>query len=553
MYFHTIKKRIFAAAMILAMPICSSCVKNSTAGNTVVQAQAMTLDQMPSDLYRSYYEIFPYSYADSNHDGIGDLNGITKTLDYINDGDPATDTDLGLTGIWLTPIMPSPTYHKYDAKDYMNIDPQFGTLDDFDALMTAAHQRGINVIIDLVINHTSVEHPWFQQAAAYLRQLGDGEPSAADCPYFDYYHFSREQKNDYHQLSGTNWYYDSHFWEGMPDLNLDSDAVWNEITAVTSFWLSHKVDGFRLDAAKEYYSGNDEANIKALTRLNTIVKNQKKDAYIVAEVWADRAVYAPYYASGINSVFDFAFAGDDGNIARLLKQSITASQYGGALMSEESMYASYNADYINAPFYTNHDMARSAGYYTGDNAMNMVKFAHALNLLQGGASFTYYGDEIGMKGAGIDENKRAPMNWGDGTYSDLTCKGAEAMDQNIDMIYGTLADQMQDDSSIYHFYCSAVKMRNLFPQIARGTTDIVSQDNENVCLMTKETEEDGSISIAFNPTSEVQKLSTDAVKETLPDDSDLTKAAYILTASQEDIKLNQGELELPAYSVVVYK
>lgn len=542
--------KLLTVLTVITLPIGASCSRYS---NKTVQAAEMSLSVMPTDQYRSYYEIFPYSYADSNQDGIGDLNGITQTLDYINDGDPATDTDLGLTGIWLTPIMPSPTYHKYDAKDYMSIDPQFGTIEDFDALVTAAHQRGIKIILDLVINHTSVEHPWFQQAAAYLRQLGDGEPSAADCPYFNYYNFSRQQKTDYHQLQGTNWYYDSHFWEGMPDLNLDNDAVWNELDQITSFWLDHQVDGFRLDAAKEYYSGNDDANIKALTRLNTMVKQKKPDAYMVGEVWAESSLYAKYYSSGIDSFFDFDFAKPNGNIANLLKSSMNASEYGQALTAEEALYASYNPNYINAPFYANHDMDRSASYYSGDHAEDMTKFALALNLLQGGASFTYYGDEIGMEGSGIDENKRAPMNWGAGSYEPLTCKGAEAMDPNIDMIYGTLSDQMKDEQSIYSFYKSAVRMRNLFPQIARGKTEIVEQDNDNACVMIKQTDQDGSILIAFNATASEQKIPAKTISAKLAKGADLGEAAYILSTSESQIKILKGNLVLPPYSIVIYK
>lgn len=537
--------------MVIALPLCTAC-SSQTVSSNVVKAEALTISSMPSDAYRSYYEIFPYSYADSNGDGIGDLNGITKTLDYINDGDPSTDTDIGYTGIWLTPIMPSNTYHKYDVKDYMNIDPQFGTMADFDNLVTESHDRGIRVIIDLVLNHTSIDHPWFQQAAAYLRSIGDKEPVLSECPYLDYYNFSKENKDGYHLLSGTQWYYESRFWEGMPDLNLDSDAVWQEIDTITSFWLSHQVDGFRLDAAKEYYTGDDTKNIAALTRLNTMVKAKKNDAYIVAEVWMNRDSYAKYYASGIDSMFDFAFANNDGNTASLVKGSITAAQYDSALVSEEKQYASYNANYINAPFYTNHDMGRSAGYYAGDAAEAMTKFAGAMNLLQGGASFTYYGEEIGMKGAGKDENKRAPMNWGDGEYGDLTCKGPADMDANISMPYGTLAEQADDSNSIYQYYRNAVRIRNAFPQIARGKTQVITQDNDYVGVLTKETD-DGKICIVYNASSEAQQVSLSALKQAVNDSMDVKKAAAVLKTSEEDITVDAEQMTLPAYSIVIYQ
>lgn len=126
-------------------------------------------EQIIDDNYRTWYEVFVYSFFDSDGDGIGDLNGLTEKLDYINDGDPATDTDLGCNGIWLMPVMPSTTYHKYDVTDYCDIDPEYGTMDDFKNLIAACHERGINVIIDLVMNHTSSQHEWFKTAADYLK------------------------------------------------------------------------------------------------------------------------------------------------------------------------------------------------------------------------------------------------------------------------------------------------------------------------------------------------------------------------------------------------
>lgn len=144
------------------------------------------------DNYRTYYEVFVYSFFDGNGDGIGDLKGLIDKLDYINDGDPQTTSDLGCNGIWLMPIMPSPSYHKYDVTDYCEIDPAYGTMEDFETLIAECDKRGIKVIIDFVINHSSSEHPWFKEACSYLAALGDGEPSLEECPYVDYYHFTKE-------------------------------------------------------------------------------------------------------------------------------------------------------------------------------------------------------------------------------------------------------------------------------------------------------------------------------------------------------------------------
>ena len=161
--------------------------------------------QMIDDNYRTYYEVFVYSFCDSDGDGIGDLQGLISRLDYINDGDDATDTDLGCNGIWLMPVNPSPTYHKYDVADYYAIDEAYGTLEDFQELLSECDRRGIKVIMDLVLNHSSSQNPWFQDACAYLKGLGGAQPDTAECPYFDYYHFSKEQGGGWYQVEGTDW------------------------------------------------------------------------------------------------------------------------------------------------------------------------------------------------------------------------------------------------------------------------------------------------------------------------------------------------------------
>ena len=237
--------------------------------------KAADISKVPDDNYRTWYEVFVYSFYDSNDDGVGDLQGLTEKLDYINDGDSRTDTDLGCNGIWLMPVMPAASYHKYDVTDYCDIDSEYGTLADFKTLVEECHKRGINVIIDLVMNHSSSQHEWFQTAASYLKELPEGElPDTGVCPEVDYYLFSREQKEGFHRLEGTDWYYESRFWSEMPDLNLGNEAVRAEFEKIAEFWLELGVDGFRLDAAKEYYSGSVEANAEVLSWFTDMVKEK---------------------------------------------------------------------------------------------------------------------------------------------------------------------------------------------------------------------------------------------------------------------------------------
>src|SRR5919109_147792 len=165
-----------------------------------------------------FYEIFVRSFYDSDGDGIGDFNGITSKLDYLNDGDPNTTTDLGITGLWLMPIHPSPSYHGYDVTDYYDVNPEYGTLDDFKSLIDEAHQRGIRITIDLVLNHTSSKHPWFEQA------------QDTTSPYRQWYVWSATPLGGqyWHYGSGQEYYY-ARFGVGLPDLNYANPEVVKEM------------------------------------------------------------------------------------------------------------------------------------------------------------------------------------------------------------------------------------------------------------------------------------------------------------------------------------
>ena len=242
---------------------------------------------------RTTYEVFVYSFCDSNGDGIGDLPGLLSRLDYINDGDPAGGQDLGMTGLWLMPVFPSNTYHKYDVTDFAGIDPAYGTLEDMDALLAACHERGMTVILDLPVNHTSTAHPWFQEAARYLRSLPPGQEAVKEeCPYVWYYQFAREQYDGYVPLPDSEWYYEARFWSEMPDLNLTTGEVRQELKKVIDFWLDRGVDGFRLDAVTSYYTDNPEAGIDFTRWITETAKKKNPSAYIVGEAWADQNTYA---------------------------------------------------------------------------------------------------------------------------------------------------------------------------------------------------------------------------------------------------------------------
>lgn len=342
-----------------------------------------------------YYQIFVHSFADGDGDGVGDLRGIVQRLDYL--------VDLGVTGIWLTPIHPSPTYHKYDVTDYYAIDPEYGTLEDFRVLLEQAHARGIKVLMDLVLNHTSSQHPWFLAAK--------DDPAS---PYRDYYIWAGPttqvtrrgpwNQQVWHQ-TGDSYYYGL-FWGEMPSLNWANPDVRKEFKAVAEFWLNEGVDGFRLDAAKHLFEHDPtQRAVDWWLEFSEHVRSLKPDVYLVGEVWDSPHVVAPYYAA-----FDSAFNFD------LASKIIPVVRFGldtGLVTAVLDSYARYNQYAqgwaIDAPFLSNHDQDRVMSQLFGD--WNQAKVAAAILLTLPGNPFIYAGEEIGMQGKGSDESRREPFKW----------------------------------------------------------------------------------------------------------------------------------------------
>lgn len=520
--------------------------------NRAVSVQWTDLEPVViDDHYRNYYEIFVYSFSDSDGDGIGDLQGVIEKLDYLNDADPKTTEDLGITGIWLMPIMPSDTYHKYDVKDYREIDESYGTLEDFEQLLSECHNRGINVIIDFVFNHTSSKHEWFIKACDYLKNLpSDKTPDVSECPYFDYYHFTKESQGGYAKLEGTDWYYEARFYSEMPDLNLESEAVRKEIEDIAAFWIDLGVDGFRLDAVKEFETGNTQANTEILRWFNAYTKSLRPDFYLVCECWTEESTYSKYYDSQVDSMFDFQFADKNGLISNAVNGTIQALSLAETLVAEQETFAAHNPNYINAPFYSNHDMGRSAGYYKGENSLYQTKMGHAVNLLTTGNAFLYYGEELGMKGSGKDENKRAPMYWSkDPTQSNM-CKGPENMDA-FAMKYDSLEEQKEDESSIYTYIRHVLQVRNHYPAIARGKTELIEDLSGETCCALSKTYDEEKLILLYNFGSEKTQidLSDHSFFEAQVTSADLTILADLST--NENAVYDNGTLTIPAYSVTI--
>lgn len=468
-------KKILSLA--LAAIIAVSCVSLAGCTSTYTDPTDSLQTSASTDKYRNYYEIFVGSFCDSDGDGIGDIQGIISKLDYLNDGDPDTDTDLGIDGIWLTPIMPSQSYHKYDVTDYFDIDENFGTLDDFDELVKKCHKRGINVVIDMVLNHCSKFMPLFEDACeqALEGNLDD------DAKYFEIAHYDSDPGSSYTSI-GNGYYYESNFSSYMPEWNLSADCTREYFLDIANFWLEdHNVDGFRLDACK-YYDSSDTKADEFLSWYYDAVAQIDPDIYMVGEYWTGNSEIEDLYSTGIDSLFAFGFSGSTGAFVTSLRNQ-SASGLLTRIKKYESATHEENGDCINAYFLSNHDQMRSANYLKGTGESG-TKMAAALYMLLPGNSFIYYGEEIGMtqdSDEDADEYKREPMIWDDENLPDIYVNGVTTSDES-QAPYGGVEQQQDDEYSLLNFYKRVIKIKNQNPEIARGTIKkVLVFDDDAVC------------------------------------------------------------------------
>ena len=499
-------------------------------------AEIAKLGASPDDNYRTFYEIFVYSFCDSDGDGIGDLQGVISKLDYLQ--------ELGVNGIWFMPIHPSQSYHKYDVRNYYEIDPQYGTMADFEALMAECQKRDIHVITDLVLNHTGNDHEWFTTACDYLKSLPAGaEPDAGECKYVDYYSFSRQSATGWHQIEGTEWYYEGMFSPHMPDLKLENEQVRADIRDIMQFWFDKGVAGFRLDAAKEFYSGAVSKNVEVLNWIQTTATELKPDAYLVAEVWEGFASITKYYDSQITSIFNFAFGDASGKLIQVLRGAgnpATVSTFATALEKADTAYLGANPNYIDAPFLSNHDVGRIAGFCSYDPLK--TKLAGAMNLFMSGSAFIYYGEEIGMLGSGNDPSKRAPFFWNDARDNGTTDPPPECVLPE-EYPFGSLESQRADDNSLYNYYRQAVAIRQAIPAISHGRSTCETALNVGCVSAFRKTWNEEQAIILMN-------IAPDAAQADLSAYGDWTLAAT-LSADGSEIVLNGTTLELPPFGTAV--
>lgn len=441
-----------------------------------------------------FYEIFVRSFYDSNGDGIGDFNGIIEKLDYLNDGDPTTTTDLGVTGIWLMPIFPSPSYHGYDVTDYYNVNPQYGTMEDFKKLLEETHKRGIRVIIDLVINHTSDQHPWFKEAKK--------DPKSK---YRDWYIWSetdpgyRGPWNERVWHPSTTGYYYGIFESFMPDLNYSNPKVTKEMNKIVAFWLNDVgVDGFRLDAAKHLIEDgatqqNTDATHEWFTGFRPAYKEVNPEAITVGEFFGDSYSTLAEYTSGDQLDLAFNF-----NLAEAFIGSANRGQAAYTVDAiEYSLKAMPNAQF--SPFITNHDQDRAMSQLYGET--DKAKIAAALLLTSPGVPFIYYGEEIGMVGKKPDENIRRPMQWS--AEKNAGFSGNRPWRQpDAGYVEVNVAAQADDPDSLLSLYRTLIQIRNEHPALRTGNIAFPATGRSSVFASLRVTDSE-TILVLINLSDEV--------------------------------------------------
>jgi glycosidase len=412
-----------------------------------------------------YYEIFVRSFADTDSDGIGDLRGVTEKLDYLH--------ALGVSGIWLMPIHPSPSYHGYDVENYKTVNPQYGAMSDFDALITKANQLGIKVVLDFVVNHTSKTHPWFTQAcgntASPYRNFFlfapattvQTEISAGHVPSVTTY-------NDYewHNVENgtTDYKYYGIFSSWMPDINPESTAAMDSIYSAAKFWLDKGVAGFRLDAAKHIYQvEKSQQNIDFWRAFHNTLKTYKPDVYLVGEVLDGDHNNVAYFYQGLPALFNFP---NWYNLEWALNNA-TGCYYPRDVDDCLKAFAAYNSGYLNVPKLSNHDEDRTMSMLGDDVAK--AKVAAAVLLTLPGQPYIYYGEEIGMRGmkTGGDENVREPFLWA-AKSSDTWRTTWRTPQYNTEATVLPLARQQADENSLYSTYAEFIRLRNTYPALAEG-------------------------------------------------------------------------------------
>lgn len=386
-----------------------------------------------------FYEVFVRSFYDSNKDGIGDFRGLGDKMGYFK--------ELGIDGLWLMPSFKSDTYHGYDIVDYFDVEEDYGSIADFEYMMTKAKENGVKIILDFVINHTSSNNKWFEAAT-----------SDKQTQYRDYYVWAdpfddKEAPGPWGQNvwydDGDKYYY-AVFTSGMPDLNFRNPLVRDEVKKAAKFWLDKGVDGFRLDASRHIDDLDVEVTLSWWNEFNMYVKSINKDAFLVGEAWDSNPAVVALYMKALDSSFNFGFS-------EFMTEQVRKGTPDTVdmLKATREAYSKEAADFIDCTFVRNHDMPRTASEFRD---VERQKSAFTMLLTLPGTPFLYYGEELGQKGMKPDEQIREPMDW----YKSMSGEGMTAWNRpNYNKADDgiSLEEQIGNPESLYNYIKKLIQIR----------------------------------------------------------------------------------------------
>ncbi len=480
------------------------------------------------------YEIFVRSFYDSNGDGIGDLNGVKAKLPYI--------ADMGYKTIWLMPIFPSMSYHGYDVTDYYNVNDDYGTLEDFDSLISEAKKHNIDIMLDMVLNHCSLQNPYFADAFADYKAGKTGEGSKAD-----WFNFGSTGDHVYQGIR-----YESKFDANMPDFNLDSEGVRAEMENIVKFWIDRGVKGFRLDAVLYYYYQVTNKNVEFLNWLADTCHKYDPDFYMVGECWASSALLNTYFTSKCDSFFDFSLpSGGDNVCISYLKGYGRIENVSENIEKNETARKEKNPAAYTSYFLSNHDMDRISKNFTDENT---YKSACSFYALLPGDVYTYYGEEIALKGTRgtnpddqNDVKRRLPMIWskndktGECAFPDKSRPDLDTTEQ----VEEGVEDQRSKPFSLTNHYKMMIHIRNKYSWIKRATyKDLSSELNTSEYSVMAY-----SLSCGDEKIIVVHNFSSHNVEVASPG-SEITDQINTMHRIPE---LSGGKLRLAAHSSVILK
>ncbi len=456
----------------------------------------MEVNMITPDWWRDgiIYQIYPRSFFDTTGDGLGDLPGIIAKLDYLS--------DLGVDALWLSPFYPSPDADfGYDVADHTAVDPRFGTLADFDRLVSAAHARGLRIILDMVMNHTSDQHPWFLESR-----------SSRANPKRDWYIWRDAPNNWQAAFGGKAWTFDPasgqcylhSFTPRQPDINWRNPAAYAAQMDAFRFWLERGVDGFRLDVFNAYYkdlhfrSNPPRFGLRGFDRQQHIYDIDQPDMLPMLQnlrhlldMYPERYAVGETYLATPQKVL--GYCGDDKLHAAFsfdfTDQTLTYPWNPGYIRARiEARETLFNAAGVwPTTVLSNHDLPRAASRYCRGEGDHMARVAMALLLTLRGTPYIYQGEEIGMRDISLKRSEildppgqkywpiykgrdgcRSPMQWNAGPQAGFTT-GAPWLPVHPNHATRNLETQLADPHSLYHFTRTLIALRKTHPALRRGS------------------------------------------------------------------------------------